>query len=205
MKTFKDPYQNKNIDRQPENQGVDPLFLRRWSPRSFRKEKISREVLDTLFEAARWSPSCFNEQPWLFLVSGNEEERELFLSLLVEKNQKWARSAPVLAFSFAKRRFSKNDKSNPTAPFDTGAAWMSLTLQARFLGLYTHGMAGIKKEEIYEKLQVPIEDYEVICGMAIGPMGSGEELPEEFHGMEKPNQRKPLDEVRVFGKFKRES
>ena len=180
---------------------VDTMFLNRWSPRAFNPEPIPDETLLTLFEAARWAPSCYNEQPWIFLYSGSEEERLEYLGILVDGNQVWAKNAPVLAFAFAHRTFNRNRKPNRWAAFDTGAAWMSLTIQAQLLGLYTHGMAGYHRDMAYEVLGVPEEDYEVICAIAIGQYGDPADLSEEIRATENPNDRKSLAEVAIRGKW----
>ena len=80
--------------RVPKTQ-VDSMFLDRWSPRAFLDEPIPEHQIKTLFEAARWAPSCYNEQPWLFLYATEPEQRRIFTSLLVDKNQRWAASAPL--------------------------------------------------------------------------------------------------------------
>ncbi len=182
---------------------VDPLFIERWSPRAFSSEPIPEETLRPLFEAARWAPSCFGEQPWLFLYASTAADLDLFRTLLVDGNRVWADRAPVLAFAFARLRFARNDKANRWAQFDTGAAWMSLALQARKLGLYTHGMGGIHADKVYDALEVPRQDYEVMCGIAIGRIGDPSALPEDLKAIEKPNARKPLAQVAMRGKFRR--
>ena len=174
---------------------IDDLFMKRWSPRAFADRPVSPEILKSLFEAARWSPSCFNEQPWLFLYAVTEKDRQKFLSLLSEKNQSWARTAPVLAFIFAKRHFDLNGKPNDWAAFDCGAAWMSLTLQARLHGLYTHGMAGYNRGSIYRELGVDREKYEAIAAIALGYIGDPSVLNESQRRSERPNNRKPLSRV----------
>jgi nitroreductase len=181
---------------------LDPMFLHRWSPRAFDPEPIPQHILDTLFEAARWAPSCYNEQPWVFLYASSKEDLPLYLDLLVETNRVWARSAPVLAFAFARRHFRHTGDPNRWAAFDCGAAWMSLTLQARMLGLYTHGMAGFHRDRVYGALGVPEADYEVICAIALGRYGDPETLPPEKRQIERPNDRKPLSEVAVRGKWR---
>ena len=103
---------------------IDPQFIDRWSPRAFSSKPVEKEKLLSIFEAARWSPSCFNEQPWLFLYATNEEDLKLFRSILVEKNQLWANKAPVLVYVFAKKFFAYNGKPNRWAEFDCGSAWM---------------------------------------------------------------------------------
>lgn len=181
--------------------GADDLFHRRWSPRSYKKVDIPQEILASIFDAARWSPSCFNEQPWLFVTSSGEEDFDLFLNLLVEMNQQWAKNASLLGFIFARRNFSHDNSPDLWAPFDCGAAWMALTRQANMHGLYTHGMGGINKAATYEALNVSADEYEVICGFALGVIDRPEELPEEFATREFPSPRKELSEIWQQGPF----
>lgn len=188
--------------RTPEAE-VDPLFIERWSPRAFSPKPVSEKTLASLFEAARWAPSSSNEQPWLFLYANTEEDLQLFRPLFMDGNRIWSDKVPVLAFAIARRAFAKNGTPNRCAAFDTGAAWMSLTLQARKLGLYTHGMGGIHVDKVYEVLDVPKDQYEVICGIAIGYLGDPSTLPAPLQEREKPSPRKPLSEVAVRGKFSR--
>jgi len=180
--------------RVPETQ-VDSMFVDRWSPRAFLDEPIPEHQIKTLFEAARWAPSCFNEQPWLFVYATEPEQRKIFTSLLVDKNQRWAASAPLLMFVVARRKFLKGGTENRHAKFDAGAAWMSLALQARKLGLYAHAMAGFHLERSYEVLGVPKEDYEVIAAVAAGRLGDSSGLPDDLRRMELPKDRKELAEV----------
>ncbi|MGE4441060.1 MAG: nitroreductase family protein [Desulfomicrobium sp.] len=174
--------------------GVDEEFPWRWSPRSFVKTAIPVEDLEIIFDAARWAPSAYNEQPWRMLTS-TEESFETFLRLLVEANQKWAVNASLIGFMVARKNFSHNGKPNPTAVYDCGSAWMSLTLQARKLGLYTHGMSGIKKEAIHEAFGIDREEFEVVAGFAMGILDAKENLGKPYVDWEGPSPRKPLAEV----------
>ncbi|MEW5924832.1 MAG: nitroreductase family protein [Candidatus Zixiibacteriota bacterium] len=178
---------------------IDSLFIRRWSPRAFDPSPIDNDTLKILFEAARWSMSCFNEQPWLFAYASDRKDLELYLSLLSEGNQKWAINAPVLGFIFARRRFTHNNKPNAWAAFDSGAAWMALTMQARMLGLYTHGMGGFHRDKVYTALGVPEMDYEVMCAFAVGRYGDRNSLPEDIKKREIPSNRKPLMDMMIKG------
>jgi nitroreductase len=180
---------------------VDPIFLDRWSPRALSPDPVPEKQLFTLIEAARWAPSCYNEQPWLFLYADSGEDLELFRSLLVDGNRTWTDYAPVLAFLLARKNFARNDKPNDWAVFDSGAAWMSFALQARRLGLYAHAMAGFFRDKIYQALDIPRESYEAICAIAIGRYGDPTTLPEQIQKSETPNSRKPLSEVFTKGKF----
>jgi len=193
----------KSIPNRREPQAeVDPMFLERWSPRAFDPEPLPAEAIDSLFEAARWAPSCFNEQPWLFVYGTDMEERGVFLEILSERNRLWAVNAPLLAVVFARRTFAGKGNPNRWAPFDCGAAWVSLALQARTMGLYAHGMAGFSREKACELLGVPEEEYDAMAAIAVGMYGDGDKLDERFRETEKPNTRKPLAEVAVKGRFR---
>ncbi len=131
---------------------IDSMFTDRWSPRAFLPDPLPEHQVQTLFEAARWAPSCYNEQPWLFIYATEPEARKRLAACLVAKNQLWASHAPLLMFILARRNFQKTGKENRHAPYDAGAAWMALALQARKLGLYAHAMAGFNLEKAYEVL-----------------------------------------------------
>lgn len=180
--------------RQTENE-VSSLFLDRWSPRAFREDALSRAQIDMLFEAARWAPSCYNEQPWRFVYALSADERARLVATLHEQNQLWARHAPLLLYVLARRHFARNGNPNRHAVFDAGAAWMALALQARFLGLYTHAMAGFDLDKARALLQVDTGEYEIMAAVAVGYRGDPRSLPEELRRIEQPNGRKPPAEV----------
>ena len=173
---------------------VDPLFINRWSPRSFSDEQLTGAEIASIFEGARWSPSSFNRQPWLFVYETDGPDRETFDSILMPGNQLWASKAPLIGFIFAETKTQEGRKPR-TSQFDTGAAWMALALQARSLGIYTHGMAGIDYDSVHEKLGVSDEYYTAMCGFVAGRIGPREALPEDLQERESPNDRKPLKEI----------
>ena len=190
-----------DFSRRDPHPQVDKLFYQRWSPRSFQRTEIDHDTLASIFDAARWAPSCFNEQPWLFMLNKNETDFDLFLGLLDDWNQKWAKNASKIGFIIARRHFKRNGKQNDWAQFDTGAAWMSLALQARIHGLYTHCMAGIKNQAVYKELNIPTEKYEVIAGFTIGLIDEPDRLPEDIKKSEQPNKRNALSDSWQEGKF----
>lgn len=173
--------------------GVDHTISHRWSPRAFKKVVIAEKDIETLFEAARWAPSCFNAQPWTFYVS-SEKTFDQYLSLLNDGNQVWAKNASLIGFVVVKKTFEHNGKPNNYAEFDAGAAWLAMTLQARQMGLYTHGMAGIHHQQVAEYLALD-DDHKVVCGIVIGVADSPDILPTEVAAKEKPSGRKPLSQV----------
>ncbi len=174
---------------------VDAIFTDRWSPRSFVDQPLSDSQLAALFEAARWAPSCYNDQPWHFRYAVTAADRELFATALVEKNREWARHAPLLLFVLARKTFGQTGKPNRHAVFDAGAAWMSLALQARRLGLYAHGMAGFSVEKAAEVMNVSLDAYEIMAAVAVGRRDVPEKLSGEMAQAERPNGRKPPAEV----------
>lgn len=192
---------NTSINKRTPENNVDNIFLERWSPRAFSSKPVEKEKLMTLFEAARWAPSCYNEQPWLFLYAAKEEDLKIFRNILVEQNQVWANKAPVLAVVFARKHFTFNGKPNRWAEFDSGSAWMSLAIQANKLGLYTHGMAGFNENLAYELLNVSPDEYKAVAALAIGYMGNKSELPKELQEREEPSPRKTITEITHEGKF----
>jgi nitroreductase len=185
--------------RIPETE-VDSIFIDRWSPRSFINEPLSDDQVQTLFEAARWSPSCFNEQPWLFPYARSPEDRKRFLTALSEWNQRWAKNAPLLLFACCRKAFTKSGKENRTAAFDTGAAWMALALQARRLGLHAHGMAGFSPETAFDVTGLDRTAYDVMAAIAVGRRDDPEKLAEDMKKNEMPNTRKPHAEVAREGR-----
>src|SRR2546421_4939160 len=114
----------------PTQYAIVDLLARRLSPHAFDARPVEPEKLQRLFEAARWAASCFNEQPWSYLVATkqNHAEFQTMLECLVEGNRAWASSAPVLAISVASMQFAKNGKPNRHAFHDTGAASAQLTI-----------------------------------------------------------------------------
>ncbi len=172
---------------------LDDMFLNRWSPRAFLPDPLSDEEIETLFEAARWSPSCFNEQPWRFVFARSPEHLESFQSILADTNRVWASKTPLLIIAFCQKTFTKNNKPNRWCEFDTGAAWMALTLQANKMGLRCHAMGGFDERKAYEVTNVDAEKYTAICVIAVGKKGPSETLPDELQEIEKPNDRRPID------------
>lgn len=185
----------KNTDitayRQPEHD-VDPLFVRRWSPRAMSGEEITREELMRLFEAARWAPSSSNNQPWRFVYSmRNDPGWPVFFNLLNHGNRLWCVNAAVLVVTVSRSTFD-NGKYARTHSFDTGAAWMSLALQGSIMGLVVHGMQGFNYDQAKRELHIG-DNYSVEMMIAIGRHGTIEDLAPEKRGQEFPSSRNPLD------------
>lgn len=176
--------------REPEE--VYPLFPNRWSRRSFSGEPLAQAELDRLFEAARWAPSSYNEQPWYFLYAlPGSEHWQLFMGLLGEFNQGWCKDAGVLIALLSKRDFSQTGEQNRHHSFDAGAAWQNLALQAEVLGLSAHAMAGFDVAKAHKALNVP-GDFVVDVMIAVGRPADPAKLPASLREREAPSGRKPV-------------
>lgn len=177
---------------------VHELIQTRWSPRAFDVNKpVSRHDLIALLEAARWAPSCFNDQPWRFIVcdkGSNEIAWQNAFSTLVEKNQRWAKNAPVLILVVAMDNFNHNGQPNGWGSYDTGAAATSLCLQATALCLCTHQMGGFSVEKAREVFKIPA-DCQPKAMVAIGYQAEVDSLDDDFRAMElAARSRTPIED-----------
>lgn len=178
---------------------IEPLFPRRWSPRSMSGEPISEREMLTLFEAARWAPSTYNEQEWRFLYARRDTPQwPLFLGLLAERQ--WCVRAAMLGLVAAHKVFEANGKLNPVHVFDSGLAYENLALQGAAMGLVVHGMAGFDFDKARTALSVP-DDYAVCAMFAVGRPGDPDQLDPQMREIEKPSPRKPVREIICEGKF----
>jgi nitroreductase len=186
--------------RNPEFE-ISPTILKRWSPRSMTGETIDKNELMSLFEAAKWAPSSFNEQPWRFLYATKDSSNwQLFFELMGEFNQGWTKNAAALVLVISRNNFAYNDKPNVNHSFDAGAAWENLALEASEKGLVAHAMAGFDADKARVDLKVP-EHYSIEAMIAIGKPAKKEDLPEGLQENEKPSDRKKLTEIIKEGIF----
>ncbi len=175
---------------------IHELIAGRWSPYAFAERPVSDDDLRSLFEAARWAASSYNEQPWSYIVAtkANPAEFERLLSCLVEGNQGWAKAAPVLAIGCTNLHFSRNNKPNAAAVHDLGLASAILTLEATVRGLFVHQMIGILPDRVRELYRVPV-DVQPLTGLAIGYVADPNTLAEVYRQRDlAPRQRKRLAE-----------
>jgi nitroreductase len=172
---------------------VNELIAARWSPREFSSRAVEPEKLHAVFEAARWAASCFNEQPWRFILA-TRQDPEAFakvLGLLMEKNQQWAKTAWALGFSAAKKTFTQTGAPDRWGMHDTGAASATLSIEAVSLGLRTHFMGGFDAQRARTEFHVP-DDFEMGAAFAIGYIDETTTVPP-------PRNRKALEEIVFAG------
>jgi nitroreductase len=184
---------------------IHDLIQSRWSPRAFDSGKnVSHDDLTALLEAARWAPSCFNEQPWRYIVcvkTKDESSWQNALACLADKNKQWAKNAPILILAAAMENFSHNGKPNRWAIYDTGAASVSLCLQATALGLVVHQMGGFDAEKTRELFKLP-EDCTPMSMMAVGYQADIDVLDYDFKTAELAERnRAPLSQHFYYGQW----
>ncbi|MDQ6992835.1 MAG: nitroreductase family protein [Mariprofundus sp.] len=178
---------------------VHPIISGRWSPRAFDENRlIDSTKLAACLEAARWSSSCFGEEPWRFIVadkSNNPDGWQKLLEALVEGNRVWAKNAPVLILACASQAFAHNANPNRWAQYDTGQAMMALSLQAVDEGLISHPMGGFSSEAAQQAFAIP-DDFALMSVTALGYQGKAASLPEHYSAIEMgERKRKPLSEI----------
>jgi nitroreductase len=186
---------------------INKLLAERWSPYAFQDRSVSETDLCSLFEAARWSASSYNEQPWRYIVAtkDNSEHFQQLLSCLVEGNQVWAKNAPVLALGVVSLKFARNQEDNRAAVHDLGLASGNLVLEATARGLCVHQMIGILPDKARELFDIP-EGFEAWTGLAIGYQGDPMTLPDALKERDlMPRQRKPLAQFVFSGKWENPS
>jgi len=182
---------------------IHPILANRWSPRAFDAAKpVEREKLLTCLEAARWAPSCFGDESWRFIVCDKVSDKSMWeqmLACLAPKNQEWAKNAPVLLLTCSDTTFRKNGNPNRWGQYDTGAASISLCLQAESLGLVTHQMGGFDADTARKAFSIP-DNFTPMAAMALGYQADADILDEGFRNIETVERaRQPMDECFFAG------
>jgi nitroreductase len=180
------------------------LIRQRWSPRAFDPSRhVAESDLRSMFEAARWAPSSYNEQPWRFVVADRQKTPEAFRALhaaLLENNRSWAGQAPVLVLVATATQLTRFSAANRHAWYDAGQAIAFLSLQATHLGLGVRQMEGFDRDEARKALAVPA-DFDPVIVMAIGYLGDSSALEIERHRLaeQQPRERRSIGQFVYSG------
>jgi nitroreductase len=192
-----------NIKNAKTDHPILPALAERWSPYGFESRPVSPADLGSLFEAARWAASSYNEQPWNYIVATRENSEEFarLVSCLVELNQAWAKTAPVLVLGVVSLRFAKNNQENRAAVHDLGLASGNLAVEATVRGLSVHQMIGILPDTARKVFQIPAH-FEAWTALAIGYKADPSSLADDVKRRDlSPRQRKPLSEFVFTGRW----
>ena len=182
---------------------INELILKRWSPVAFDPRPVEFEKIHLLFEAAKWAPSGNNGQPWRFVFATRDmPEYKVLLDLMSEKNQEWAKTAPLLVLVLAQVVSIYKNRPNRLAFYEAGMAVSNLLIQATSMDLFVHQMAGYDHEKAKDVLVIPTR-YEPAAMMAIGYKGDSSQLPEKVAAWEKRERtRMEVSKFLVSGKCK---
>jgi len=189
----------------PTDYPIAQLIARRWSPRAFEEtHQIERQKILRLLEAARWSPSCFNDQPRYFLIFDESRPEALARARgCLTAGNSWAFKAPVLLLSVARETFERNGTANRWGQHDTGLATENLLLQAHELGLVAHAMGGFDAERARTEFEIP-DGFTPMAMIALGYpyRGNLEELNDKLRSKELASrERKPMSEIAFGGSW----
>lgn len=180
---------------------IHPLLRKRWSPRAFDDRPVETKKLRNILEAARWSPSASNLQPWMFFLGqkGDETYQKIY-DTLIEFNQMWVKFAPVIILNCGKITTQKGEP-NVTWKYDVGQAIAHLSIQAMEEGLHVHQMSAFDIEKAAELFNLP-EDYRAVSVSAVGYIGDPAMLHERMQKSEiSERERKELDTFVFFGEY----
>ena len=182
---------------------IHDVLRQRWSPRAFDGRPVARATILRLVEAARWAPSCANEQPWRFVLSSREQPEEFgrVLDCLTASNRLWAQHAAVVGLAVAKLHFERTGQPNRHAWHDVGLATANLVFQAATLGVMVHQMAGFDAARARAALSIPV-GFEPVTALALGYLGDPDTLDEPLRSREVASRvRMPLTALAFLGRW----
>lgn len=182
---------------------LQPLLLKRYSPRAFSDKAVDKQILHRIFEAARWSASCNNEQSWRFIVGmkNRGDTYQKIYDCLLDGNKRWVKYAPVLMLICSAKEFSYNHSNNPWHLYDAGQAAVHITIQALHEGIQVHQMAGFYPQKATDSFAIPPE-FTVATIMALGYAGDPAMLDDDLKAKEiAPRIRKPLSDIVFSGNW----
>lgn len=185
---------------------IHDLMASRWSGRAFDEERaVEHEKLHAILESARWTPSCFGDQPWRCLVWDRFVDApafEMACDCLSDSNKFWAKRAPLLILSAANSLFS-DGRVNRWAEYDTGAASMSLSLEATAQGLMVHQMAGFDAGKLRSAFSIP-DQFVLMAVIAVGYQLPEAKIPDDLRDREfAVRSRRPLSDNFFEGEWGR--
>lgn len=176
------------------------ILYERKSIRTYKKHKIKDRELEEIIKMATTSPSCFNLQPWRFIIV-NSKENKLKMKEVMKYNLKQLETSSALICLFGDTKahnninniYDKNneleyiqrltgiyskmskDNINNIIRFDCGLITMQLVLIAKYFGYDTNIIGGFDYQKINEVLGV---DNSLIP-ISVISIGKRDEEPKE--------------------------
>ena len=175
---------------------LSEIFIKRHSGKNFKTTQLSEEHYKALIQSARWTPSSYNDQPWNFIFCDRYENPEAYEKVVNSiYGQDWVENVPLFVIAIVRPKFSYNQEENEWALYDTGAAALSMSLQATEIGLMAHQIGGFDKEEIQEEFHLP-DGFHPITILAIGYENTSIDSSDE-----EPRTRYPIQKNFFFGEW----
>ncbi len=182
-----------------------PEMKKRLSPVIFKKDAVEKEKMDVLIEAARWAPSCMNNQSWNYVIVDKEAPTRSALEEGLSRGNAWAKEAPYLIAvgSIPDEACQVNDI--PYYVYDVALSVMSLVIEAEHQGLRVHQMAGWDESAVKSALGFP-DECRVVVLFALGyeedPSVVWDGLDDRLKAkVQRERVRKPIAEKFFYGSF----
>ncbi len=181
---------------------LHPNLEKRWSPGAFSDKKVEKKKLLGIFEGARWSSSASNEQPWYFIVGeAGDETFNKIIETLLEFNQSWVKTLPLVMLAIGKVDSLKSGKENAWYKYDVGQSVAHLSFQGTHEGLYVHQMGGFDADKTWKLFDIP-KGCAAISTTAVGYAGDYKVLHPNLQKLEVTGrERKSLDTFVFSDKF----
>ncbi len=184
---------------------INKVIAERWSPRAFDSNyMIEEDSIKSLFESARWAPSCYGDQPWQFILFKKDDATgwSSILNCLSIGNQNWAMDASILIVVCANKNFNHNGEPNRWGHYDTGAAAENICLQASSMNLGAHQMGGFDQGKVRNLANIPAE-FDILACMVVGKHLDESKLSQVQRDKEtQVRSRKPLKDIYFINEWK---
>jgi nitroreductase len=184
-----------------------PELKQRKSPLVFQANMVDKHQLHVLIEAARWAPSCFNNQSWHYVFVAKDHGTRSALESALSLGNGWAKKAPYLVAVGADPTQDCQTNKLPYYAYDAGLSVMSLVIEAEHQGLRVHQMAGWNEGQVKRALGFP-DHYRVIVLFALGYEADVKNLWDKLTDkvktkLTKPRERKPYEANFFFQSFQK--
>ena len=147
---------------------VTEAIVSRRTKRKYKKQGVSRDLLETLVEYARFTPTGANLQPLKYAIIDGDLSKKVF------PLTKWSGYHPEDAPNEEEQPpcyitilGDTEIKQNGQFGADAGAAGMLISLLAEELGLATCWLGSVERKEIKELIKLD-DKYELLYLIAVG-------------------------------------
>ncbi len=178
---------------------------KRRSPLVFAEKDVEEEKIRVLIEAARWAPSCNNNQSWNYVFVRKDDPARAAFEEALNPGNAWAKKAPYLVAVGADPEEDCKNNALPFYALNAGLSVMCLVIEAEHEGLRVHQMAGWKESTVKKALDFP-ENHRVVVVFALGYEGDIKQVWDQLEQkikdrLAKPRTRKPAGENFFRGRF----